>query len=287
MKNLNTLNFKIANSYVISSISITFVLLVLGFFALLLMNTRDLSKSAKESVVVSLILKPDAEKGDVSQLYSDISFKDFCRELKIITPEEAMDMLKEDLGDDIDDVLDNNPLPTTINIYLHQEYANTDSLEVIELNLKQEKSVDKVFYNRSLVYKMDKNVKKITASVLVLEILLLLMVFALINNTVRLLIYSKRFEIKTMQLVGATANFIMKPFLKKALVHGLISSLVTIAIVIIGILYYQTSSEDIIIIKHLEIVFAMILIAGISITVFSTFWYVRRFLNSKTDDLYV
>ncbi|MEA3452557.1 MAG: permease-like cell division protein FtsX [Bacteroidota bacterium] len=237
--------------------------------------------------MVSIILKPDATKGDISELYSNISFEKFCKELKIITPEEAMDMLKEDLGDDIDDVLDHNPLPTTINIYLHQKFANTDSLEIIEQNLKLEKIVDKIFYNRSLVYQMDKNVKKITASVLVLEILLLLMVFALINNTVRLLIYSKRFEIKTMQLVGATADFIMKPFLTKAFVHGLISSLVTIAIVVIGILYYQASSEDIIQIKHLEVVFAMILIAGTSITVFSTFWYVTRFFNSKEEDLYV
>jgi len=284
---LNSLKFRIANSYVISSISITFVLLVLGFFALLLMNTRDLSKSAKESVVVSLILKPDAKKGDIDAFYSRLVSESFCKELKLISPDEAMDMLKEDLGNDIDDVLDHNPLPTSININLDQKYANTDSLQVIEDKLMLEKVVDKVFYNRSLVYQMDKNVNKITISVLVLEILLLLMVFSLINNTVRLLIYEKRFELKTMQLVGATENFILKPFLKKSFIHGLISSLIAISVIIVGILLYQRNSQDIIIIKHLEVVFVLILFAGISITFFSTFWYVKRFLNSKTEDLYL
>lgn len=284
---INRLKFKIANSYIISSISITFVLLVLGFFALLLLNTRDISKSAKESVVVSLILKPDAKKGDVDAFYSKLASEDFCKDLKLVTPDEAMDMLKEDLGNDIDDVLDYNPLPTTINVNLDQKYANIDSLQIIEEKLGLVTFVDKIYYNRSLVYQMQKNVQKITVSVFVLEILLLLMVIALINNTVRLLIYSKRFELKTMQLVGATANFIMKPFLKKAFIHGFISSLIAIAIIVVGILYYQSSSDDIIMIKHLEVVFIMVLFAGVSITVFSTFWYIKRFLNSKTEDLYL
>ncbi len=283
---LNSLKFKIANSYIISSISITFVLLVLGFFALLLLNTKDLSKSAKENVVVSLILKPDAKKGNIDAFYSKLASENFCKELKLVTPDEAMDMLKQDLGNDIDNVLDYNPLPTTININLNQNYANTDSLQVIQEKLKLVKIVDKVFYNRSLVYQLDKNVRKITVSVMILEILLLLMVFALISNTVRLLIFSKRFEIKTMQLVGATPKFIIKPFLKKAFIHGFISSLVAIALIVVGILYYQSSSQDIIMIKHLELVFALVLIAGVAITVLSTFWYVLRFLNSKTEDLY-
>ncbi len=285
--NFKSLNFKIANSYIISSISITFVLLVLGFFALLLLNTSDLSRSAKESVRLSIIMKPDTKKGDIDRFYTKLAKEPFCYDLKLVTPKEAMDQLKEDLGDNIDDVLDYNPLPTTINISLNANYANTDSLQIIQSTLKHLSIVSDVFYNRSLVYQLDKNVAKISISVLILEILLLLMAITLINNTIRLLVYSKRFELKTMQLVGATKKFILKPFIIKAFWHGLISSLIVIAILIAGILYYQSSSEDIIKIKHLELTFFLILIAGVAVTVISTYFSVLRYLKADSNDLYL
>lgn len=285
-QNIGNKKFKIANSYIISSISITFVLLILGFFALFLFNTKDLSVNAKESIIVTIFLKPDAPEGDINVLKNDISNENFCKSLNLITPDDALEDLKDELGQDIADVLDHNPLPTTININLYSDYSNTDSLQFIETNLLLNPIVDDVYYNRSMVYQLDKNVKKITVAVFVLEILLLLMATSLINNTIRLLIHSKRFEIKTMQLVGATSNFILKPFIKASLWHGLFSSLFAIGALIIGILYYQSSAEDIIKIGHLEEVFGLVLLAGISLTALSTFWSVMKYLNSKTEDLY-
>lgn len=278
--------FKLANSYITSSISITFVLLILGFFSLFLFNTKDLSVNAKESVIVTIFLKPDALQGEIDVLRNQIAAKTYCKEIKLVTPDDALEDLKDDLGEDIADVLDHNPLPTTINLNLYADYSNTDSLQFIETDIKQSSIVDDVFYNRSMVYQLDKNVKKITVVVLVLEILLLLMATSLISNTVRLLIHSKRFEIKTMQLVGATSKFILKPFLIASIWHGLFSSLFAILSLVIAILYYQSSVDDIIKIGHLEEVFGVVLLAGISLTVFSTFLSVKKYLTSSSEDLF-
>jgi len=286
--NLKFINkkFKLANSYIISSISITFVLLILGFFALFLLNTKDLSDNAKESIVVTIFLKPDAQQGEIDVLRNQISSDVYCKSIKIVTPDDALEDLKDELGEDVADVLDYNPLPTTLNLNLNAEYSNTDSLQFIATKLQQSLIVDDVFYNRSMVYQLDKNVRKISVAVFVLEILLLLMTTTLISSTVRLLIYSKRFEIKTMQLVGATPKFILKPFIIASLWHGLFSSLFAISTLVVAILYYQSSTEDIIQIGHLEEVFGLVLVAGIALTVFSAFFAVMKHLNAKTEDLY-
>ena len=280
------IKIKIANSYITSSISITFVLLTLGFFALLLLNTRDLSKSAKEHIIVTIILKPDAEKGTIDAFKRTISAKKYCKEARLISPEEALDELKVTLGEDIGDILDYNPLPTTINLNLNEKFSNSDSLQVIKTALMQSNIVDDVFYNDTMVYQLDKNIRKLSLSVAILEFFLLLMAISLISNTIRLLIHSKRFEIKTMQLVGATSFFIIKPFLIKSILHGLISSLLAIALIIIGILYYQNNVEDIVQIGHLEAVFGIILLAGLVITSLATYLSVTSYLSSNQDDLH-
>lgn len=280
------IKLRIANSYIISSISITFVLLSLGFFALLLLNTRDLSDDAKESIVVSIILKPDAEKGQIDAFEKSISVQNYCKESRLITPDEALEDLKMTLGDEIGDVLDYNPLPTTISLNPTVGYSNTDSLQLIKTFLMQSEIVDDVFYNRSMVSQLDKNVKKISLSIAILEFLLLLMAISLISNTIRLLIHSKRFEIKTMQLVGATSFFILKPFLIKSILHGLVSSLLAIAIIEASIMYYQNNVDDIVKIGHLEVVFGLIILAGLVITSLSTLFSVNNYLNSKQEELY-
>lgn len=280
------IKLRIANSYIISSISITFVLLSLGFFALLLLNTRDLSDDAKESIVVSIILKPDAEKGQIDAFEKSISVQNYCKESRLITPDEALEDLKMTLGDEIGDVLDYNPLPTTISLNPTAEYSNTDSLQLIKTFLMQSEIVDDVFYNRSMVSQLDKNVRKISLSIAILELLLLLMAISLISNTIRLLIHSKRFEIKTMQLVGATSFFILKPFLIKSILHGLVSSLLAIAIIEASIMYYQNNVDDIVKIGHLEVVFGLIILAGLVITSLSTLFSVNNYLNSKQEELY-
>ena len=171
-KKNKSIRLKIANSYIISSISITFVLLVLGFFSLLLLNTKDLSNAAKQSVKLSVILKPDAEQGQIEDLQGKISAADYTDEVVLVTPDDAMDLIKEDLGDDIDDILDYNPLPYTMNITLMPEYANTDSIQVLESRFLKSDIISEVIYNRPLVYQLDKNIKKLTIATIFLELLL-------------------------------------------------------------------------------------------------------------------
>ncbi len=278
---------RVANSYIISSISITFVLLVLGFFALFLFNVKDLSINAKENVAVTIILKPDAQTGDIDVLKNSIASQNYCKSISVVTPDEALQNIKDELGEDIGDVLDYNPLPATISLTLNADYANTDSLQIIETKFKLSDIVDDVFYNKSMIYQLDKNVRKIGFAVLILEILLLLMATSLISNTIRLQIHSKRFEINTMQLVGATSGFIMKPFIINSLWHGLFSSLIAIASLLIGIIYYQNNVDDIVKIGHLVEVFGIVLFTGIVITFLSTFLSVSKYLHSKTEDLYI
>ncbi len=283
---LKNKKLKLANSYLVSSISITFVLLTLAFFALLLLNTKDISRGAKESISISVILIPDVENQAANELLQTIMTKDYCKSAQLITPDEALEDLKMAVGDDVTDILDFNPLPMTINLNAQEEYSNTDSLQLLKTKLKQNQIVEDVFYNKTLVYQLDKNVKNLSLLIGILEFFLLLMAFALINNTIRLMVFSKRFEIKTMQLVGATSFFITKPFIIKSLLQGLFCSLITIAILIASILYYQNNVNDIIQIKHLEAVFGIILLAGVVLTTASTFISVNKFLTLKSEELY-
>lgn len=281
----NKKNFRLASSYLISSISITFVLLILGLFALLIMNIRDVSVSAKESVIISVVMKPDAKKGDIEYLQKSLALQPYCKNIKLITPKEALDDLIEDLGQDIADVLDTNPLPTTIVFNPTFEYSNSDSLQKVKKILSQIKIVDDVFYNQNLVYQLDKNVSKITLAFIILEILFLIMSMSLINNTVRLLIHSKRMEIKTMQMVGASKKFILKPFLANSFIHGLFCSLISIAVIIGGILYYQSAAEDIVKIGHLAEVIGLNLFAGLGITSLATYYAVTNYLKRSKEEI--
>ncbi len=281
-----SIKFKIFNSYIISTVSITLVLLTFGLFALFFFNTKQLSNSAKENIIISVILKPDAEQGQVDELVKNIAIADYTKDIKLITPDEALEDLKMTLGDDIADVLEHNPLPTTININPKVDYSNTDSLQLIKSRLLINTTVDDVFYNRSMVYQLDKNVKNISFVLLVLDFFLILMAITLISNTIRLMIHSKRFEIKTMQLVGATKMFILKPFIIKSFLHGLLSSLLSIAIIIAAVLIYQNKAESIIKVSYLEAVFGLILLAGLIITFLATYFSVNSYLKSKTEELY-
>ena len=247
----NKLKFKIFNSYITSTVSITFILLLLGLFSLLLLNTREISIYAKENIIISVFLKPNIKPAEIQELQKSIEIKAYCKETDFISKERAAEELKATFGDDLIDVLEYNPLPASINIKLNAEYSNTDSITIIEQKLLQTNFINDFFYHKSFVHQIDKNVKNISLLVSILSILLLLITITLINNTVRLLIHSKRFTIKTMQLVGANKNFILKPFIINSIIHAVITSLIAIIILITIILYFQNKLTDIMHIKNI------------------------------------
>ena len=277
---------RIINSYFTSTVSITFVLLLLGIFSLLLLNVKELSKYAKENIIISVIFKPNISISEMNELQKKIDIQDFCKETDFISKERAAHELKATLGDDFIEVLEYNPLPASINIKLNADFSNTDSIAIIEQNMLKNNIVNDVFYHKSLVHQIDKNVKNISMIISIISILLLIISITLINNTVRLVIYSKRFTIKTMQLVGANKKFILKPFLINSAIHGIITSLISIAIMISIILYFQNKIIDIMQIKNIIYVFIIVLLTGIIITVFATFLSVSKYLKTKTENLY-
>ncbi len=282
----NRLKLRIINSYLTSTISITFVLLLLGVFSLLLLNVKTLSTYAKESIIISVILKPTAEKPEILNFQKELDNKKYCKETDFVTKERAAEELKISVKEDFTEILGYNPLPESINIKLNAKYSNTDSIAVIEQQLSNNKIVSDVFYFKSLVHQVDNNLKNIGMIVSSLSSLLFLIAITLINNTIRLEIYSKRFSIKTMQLVGATKKFIIKPFLIKSLFHGIITSLVSVSILVLFILYFQSNIYGLIPIKNIALTFVIVFITGITITVGATFISVLKYIETKMENLY-
>ena len=214
---------------------------------------------------------------------------EFVKSTKYITKEEAAKELQHDLGEDFIEFLGFNPLLASIEVNLYAEYANPDSIEVIEKNFKQYDQIKEVFYQKSLVSLVNENIRKISIIILVFSGLLFLVAITLINSTIRLSVYSKRFIINTMQLVGATGGFIRRPFLYKSAGNGIIAALIAIGF-LSGVLYLvQQEFKEVVNFKDIEIIgslFIGVLIIGIIINWISTFFAVTKYLRMKVDKLY-
>jgi len=273
-------------SYTSITISISLVIFMLGLIALLLVNAKKLSDYAKENLGFSVVLINDKKEMDIIRLQKELDMADYVLETKFISKEEAARDLKENLGEDFVGFLGFNPLLATIDVKLKADYANTDSIAIIEAGLKQNPLVKEIYYQKTLVNLVNENVKKISLILFVFSLLFFSISFALINNTIRLSFYSKRFIINTMQLVGATDAFIRKPFITKSSFFGALGALFAILMMIIVIYFLQNTLEGIILIEDKWVIFILMLVLGISLSVISTWLAVNRFLKLKTKDLY-
>lgn len=262
---------------------------MLGLVGLLLLNTKKLSDHVKENIGFQLILDNDAKDADITKLAKTLDASEFVKLTETISKDEAARLLKEDLGEDFISPLDYNPLHACINVYLKAEYANPDSINWIEPKLQKYKPVQEVIYQKSLVSAVNENVNKITLVILIFSALLMIIALALINNTIRLSIYSKRFLIRTMQLVGATQGFIRRPFIWKGIRHGIFAACIAIGL-LMGLLYgIQRLMPDLAKLQDEQILltlFGIVLVMGILISWISTFFAVRKYLRLKTDELY-
>lgn len=282
----NNIKLRIVNSYITSSISIVFILLLFGVFALILFNVKSLSVYAKESIVISVLFKPNADEIKILEFQKKLDLELFCKETDFVSKERAAEELKQALGEDFVQILEYNPLPASINLKLNADYTNPDSLSVIEESLLNNEIVEDVFYYKSLVNQVDKNVKNIGILISAIGFLLFLVAITLINNTIRLEIYAQRFTIKTMQLVGATKMFILKPFALRSILHGAITSLIAIFILLLLILYFQANAYETLKINNIASVFLIVFFTGTFITFASTVFSVLRYTNRNTDELY-
>lgn len=280
---------KLRSSYLTSIISISLVLFLLGLIGLLLLNARKISDHVKENIGFSIILKENIREVDIIRLQKRLDAMPFVKSTDYITKDEAARQLQEELGENFIEFLGYNPLGASIETRFNARFANPDSIAMIEKEIMNWEEVSEVFYQKSLVHLVHDNIQKISLIILAFSGLLFLIAIALINNTIRLSVYSKRFLIKTMQLVGATKTFIRKPFLIKSASHGIIAAIIAL-VLLMGVIYIaQHEFLEIISFQDIEILgilFLIVIILGIILNWISTLFAVNKYLKMRSDDLY-
>ena len=275
--------------YLSTIFSIALVLLMLGMLGLILVHAKNLSNYVKENIVLNIIVDEGAKETDILSLQKELNNNNWVKQTQYISKEIAQHSLTKDLGEDFVNFLGYNPLLSAIDVYMKADYANNQNIKTLTEKIQKNPLVKEVVYQSSLIDMVNKNINTIGIIVLGFAIILLIIAVALINNTIRLVIFSQRFLIKSMQLVGATKNFIRKPFIFIAALHGLIASFISI-IILLGLLYYsQKEIPEILILRnYTEFGFVFLGLAGIGIfiTALSTHFAVSRYLRLKIYDLY-
>ncbi|WP_228853668.1 cell division protein FtsX [Aegicerativicinus sediminis] len=280
---------RLISSYFSVVISISLVLFLLGCLGLLVINAKKVADHFKEQVVVTIYLNDTAKEVEVKQLEKSLAMADYTKSTTYVPKEDAAKLMQEETGEDFMDFVGYNPLMNSIDVYLKADYVTNETLQSISEDLADKQFIEEIRYDNDLVELMNDNVKKITFWVLIISSLFTLIAVLLINSSIRLAVYSKRFIIKTMQMVGATKSFIRRPFIWKNVQLGLIGS----AVAMIGmgaVLYYVNKSfPSLGFLDHpilLVLVFVLVAAIGVIITSISTFIATQRFLNLKTDHLY-
>ena len=280
---------RLLSSYVSVVISISLVLFLLGVLGLLVLNTKRVSDYFKESAAITLFLKNEVSKENVLNLQVSIDEEPFTRSTNFISKEEAAELYKEENGEDFMEFLGYNPLENSIDIYLKADYVTPEKMEEIENKYKANQYVSSISYDKPLIDLLTKNVRRISFFILLFCALASLVVVVLINSSIRLSVYSKRFTIKTMQLVGATKRFIRRPFIWNSVKLGMIGAVVAILGLIALLLYLDKMFPTFGMIDDrvmLAGLFGSVFLAGILLTWLSTFLATQRFLNLRTDELY-
>ena len=270
-------------------ISLALVLFMLGTLGLLVINANKLAKHFKENVGFQIFLKDTASSAQIDALYQELSNSKYAKGATLVNKEQAAQKLKVDLGEDFVSFLGSNPLLNSFDVKLNANYAVTDTLQIIEKELLQKTFVKEVVYQKDMINNLNKNTKAIAFFILIFSGALLIVAIALINNTIRLSIYSQRFLIRTMYLVGATRLFISKPFIFKGLRQGIIAGLLS-GLLLAGLLIISTRFvPDLLQLQDenlLLFLFLSVIILGVIISAFSAMFAVLRFLKLKTSDLY-
>ena len=281
---------KLKSSSMSIVISMSLVLFVLGIFGFLLINANRLSNHVKQNIGFSVMIKEGVKNVDIMQLQKWIDSKPYSLETDWVSKEDAAKELQEQLGEDFIAFLGYNPLLESIDIKLKSSYANPDSLLILQQQLIKNDLIHEVFYQKDLVEKINENVRKMSVFLLSFCILLFIISFTLINNTIRLTVYSKRFLIRTMKLVGATNKFIKGPFLSDSIYNGIYSSLLAICMLVAVFQLLQSDMPSFLNIqnfKSIGIIFACIFVVGILFTWLSTFFALRKYLRIKESEIYL
>ncbi|UTW68172.1 permease-like cell division protein FtsX [bacterium SCSIO 12643] len=276
-------------SYFSVIISISLVLFMLGITGLLVLKAKSISESVKENIGITIYLRDDVKDSDVKRLQKSLDASRYVKTTEFVSKDDAAEILQADLGEDFVDFLGYNPLLTSIDIKMNAEYAHPDSLAWIEADLLENPKIRNVDYHKDLLAAVNENIRKITLVLVSFSIMLLFVAIALINSTIRLAIYSKRFIIRSMQLVGATSSFITRPFVVKSLINGFYGALISIVLIALVVYSIQNQMPELFDINDIQL-YAMVIVGVIALGLFiswmSTTLAVRRYLRLKTDQLY-
>ncbi len=280
---------KLISSYFSVTLSIGLVLFLLGILGLLVMNTKKLGDHFKEQVTISVFFKDAANQVDIDQLQKSLVLSEFTKSAVYVSKEEAAEQHSEDIGENFMDFLGYNPLKNSIDVQLNAAFVSPVQIDSIAADLEQRSFVEEVSYDRPTIALLTENARRIGFGILVASAVFTLIAVLLINSSIRLSIYSKRFIIKTMQMVGATKAFIRKPFIWTNIKLGIFGAILALA-ALYGLLFYLDGNfpelgllEDPV---NLGVLFGSVLLLGVVISLVSTYFATQRFLNLRTDDLY-
>lgn len=280
---------RLVNAYLSSVISISLVLLLVGLASMLLVNAKGVSNYFKENMQVTVMMKQDVTEEEAVEFQDILDGERFIGSTTLVSREQGRREMEDLLGEDFMDIFETSPIPVSIEVTLKADYVSVDSLEVVKASVSASDLVDEVEYQSSLVDALNSNLNRISMVMGVFIALLLFISYVLINNTVRLNVFSRRFTIHTMKLVGATRSFIRAPFLVQAAFQGVFSAFVAI-MALVGILYFMRSEfEQLFEIFRLDLlltVMAIVLVSGLVICMTSTWFVVNRLVSLRKDDLY-
>lgn len=280
---------RLAGAYVSSVLSISLVLLLVGVAAMLLVNTRSVADYFKEHLQVSVIFKTTATDSQVLKYKNQIDKYEFIRSSRIVTKEEGTEDLREMLGDDFLKVFVDTPVPYSLDINLKADWVTEDRLVEVSRRLSTSPIVDEVNCQQNLVAALNGNMAKFSFIIGIFIALLLFISLVLISNTVRLNVYSQRFNIHTMRLVGATRGFIRRPFMGSAVLQGLVSAFIATAVLVAALFVIRSSFAQLFEIFTMDLllkVVVIVVLSGVLICMASTYFVVNRLVDLSKDELY-
>lgn len=286
---IRTVRRRIVNAYISSVISISLVLLLVGVASLLLVNARSVSDYFKENMQVTVMLKPDVSDEEAVAFQSVLEEMRFIRSTEYVSREQGTEEMAELLGEDFLDVFESTPIPVSVDVTLDADYVSRDSLEVVREEIAASPLVDEVVYQTSLVEALNANLSKISSVLAIFIALMLFISFVLINNTVRLSVFDKRFTIHTMKMVGATRGFIRAPFMLQSLFQGLFSAIIAILMLLAILFFIRNGFAQLFEIFRLDlllVVMGIVTASGIIICMGSTWLTVNKLVSLNKDELY-
>ena len=280
---------RIANAYLSSVISISLVLLLVGVASMLLVNAKGVSDYFKENMQISVLMKQDVSDADALAYRDDLEQERYIKNTTFISREQGQRELADQLGEDFLDVFETSPIPVSVDVTLKAEYVSADSLAMVSKEIAKSSLVDEVVYQQSLVDALNANLGRISVVIAVFIGLLLFMSFVLINNTVRLNVFARRFTIHTMKLVGATKSFIRAPFLVQSAFQGVFSAMIANIVLVVMLFVMRNELEQLFRIFRMDlllVVMGIVLVCGILICLVSTWFVVNKLVALKKDELY-